>query len=500
MTSLSNKNSRSRITEMYIKEHLIKENKISIDHPKFSSLQHLNYLKNDVQKYILNFLLKKNEFVKFNILPKKILILFGIKSIGKKFFLKSICIENNFNFLEIFIENVKDVKDFFKKSVDMIPCLCYLEICSDEKEKIIYEIKKNLNKIENLSILIIIGCKNRESCESFENLISYKISMRIPTENDRKKILESFLLSNFQNIDLNFISKNTPGYLPRDLYNLCVSACSEAILKNRKIEINDFLLQLESQKKISLDDIGALDRVKEELKMNIILPLEYPEKFSRMGINISSGILLYGPPGCGKTMLAKAIANMLFCNFMSVSGPELINKYVGDTEKELREIFNKARNQEPCVLFFDEIDSLCSKRGNNDFQTRVVNQMLTLLDGVDEKGKVFVIGATNRIDALDKAIIRPGRFDKVLEVPLPNKFERIDIFRKCIKNIPILELHPENYDMENFSGADIAGLVREASYIALKENFWDENVKITEDHILNALNDIKARKERFEDQ
>lgn len=496
MTIVSQKNARTKITDLYLKEHLRNENKIESTHPWFSDLQYLHYLKSDVSKYIINPLTKYENYNSFGIKPGKVLLLNGVKSIGKRFFVKSICSEYKFNFLDVFIENEKDLKNCFRKSFDMEPCLIYIDnVQSDEKERLIYEIARGIEKMENNRVILILGCRNKSSLsENTLKVVNHTIEMRVPTEDDRKCIFESFKLKNLTNIDFTELAKLTPGYLPKDLYDLCVSAISESICQNkRNLEQSDFLLHIKSERKLNLDDIGALEAVKEELKMNIILPLEHPEKFKKMGIDRTSGILLFGPPGCGKTMLAKAISNMLYCNFMSVSGPELINKYVGDTEKELREIFNRARQQEPCVLFFDEIDSLCSKRGNNDFQTRVVNQMLTLMDGVDEKGKVFIIGATNRIHALDKAIIRPGRFDKILEVPLPSYTERIQIFQKCIEKIPTEPFSHEELDLDGFSGADIAGFVREASMIALKENFMSDETVIKLPHFLKAIDTMKNR-------
>lgn len=499
MSFIPKKMTRSKVTEMYVKEHLKQVNKIETGHPFFSRVKYLQYLKNDTIKYIINPLIHNNSFQIYNLKPKKTIIVSGLKNIGKRFFLKSVCTEHNFSFLDVFIDNKKDIKDCFQKAIDMEPCIIYLNsIFNDEKEELLFEIKRGAEKISDKKIIIAICCENK--CFLPENalkLANHSIDLRVPDELERKMILESFNLKGFEQVDFDKLSRLTPGHLAIDLYNLCVSAVSESIINGRNVQFEDFLIHLRSNHKISLDDVGALENVKEELQMNIILPLKYPNRFKKLGIDRTSGILLYGPPGCGKTMLAKAIANMLFCNFMSISGPELINKYVGDTEKELRQIFNRAKNQQPCILFFDEIDSLCSKRNDNEFQTRVVNQMLTLLDGIDEKGKVFIIGATNRIQALDRAIIRPGRFDKVIEVPLPCKTERIEIFKKCVEKIKIEDFSIENFELEGFSGADIAGFVREASLIALKNDFENENIVLSEKHFVEAYKNIIERKNRF---
>lgn len=490
---------RSRMSELYIKEHLKEENKIDSVHPRFTSIKHLSYLKPFVHKSIVSPLLGTSEYVRFNLVPRKSILLMGAKNTGKRFFLKSVCVEHDISFLESYIDNEKDVSDAYRKALDMEPCLLYVSNqLTNEKEKVLHEIEKNVEKVRMKKILTVFSCQSRAFiAENIPKMVSDEISMKIPDENDRRNILESFLLKNFDNINFSELAKLTPGHMPIDLHNLCVSAASSAIVNNRQVEIEDFLQNLVGENKITLDDIGALSAVKHEIEMNILLPLQFPDKFKRMGISRTSGILLYGPPGCGKTMLARAIANTLFCNFISVRGPELVNKYVGDTEKEMRDIFNRAKNQEPCVLFFDEIDSLCSRRTDNDFQTRIVNQMLTLLDGIDDKGKVFIVGATNRMHALDSAILRPGRFDKIIEVPLPAKDEQVDILKKCVRNMPMESFDLEGIDMDGFTGADIAGLVRESALLALKSDFMNEKLVIGKNHFLAALEDIKRRKRLF---
>ncbi|ELQ74488.1 vesicle-fusing ATPase, adenosinetriphosphatase [Trachipleistophora hominis] len=490
---------RSKISELYIKEHLKEENKIDSVHPRFSSLKYLSYLKPFVHGSIIGPLFRTAEYLRFNLVPRKSLLLVGAKNTGKRFFLKSVCVEYNVNFLESYVDNEKDVCNAYRKALDMEPCLLYLaNQLTNEKEKVLHEIEKNMEKVRDKKILTIFSCQSKAFiAENVSKMVTGEVALKTPDENDRRDILASFSLKNFDNVDLGELAKLTPGYLPIDLHNLCVSAASSAIIDNRQVEINDFLRNLTNENKITLDNIGALYAVKKEIEMNILLPLQFPEKFKRMGISRTSGILLYGPPGCGKTMLARAIANTLFCNFISVRGPELVNKYVGDTEKEMREVFNRARNQEPCVLFFDEIDSLCSRRTDNDFQTRIVNQMLTLLDGIDDKGKVFIVGATNRMHALDSAILRPGRFDKIIEVPLPTREEQIDILRKCVRNMPIEPFDLEEIDMDGFTGADIAGLVRESALFALKNDFMNEKLVVGKNDFLAALRDIKRRKQLF---
>lgn len=160
--------------------------------------------------------------------------------------------------------------------------------------------------------------------------------------------------------------------------------------------------------------------------MTIVEPIINPENFKRVGLHAPAGVLLFGPPGCGKTLVAKAVSNESRANFISIKGPELLNKYVGESEKAVRQLFKRARASAPCVIFFDELDSLCPKRGseNNSSSERVVNQLLTEMNGLEERGDVFIIAATNRPDIIDPAMLRPGRLDKLLYVPLPTKSDR----------------------------------------------------------------------------
>ncbi|KAI8998340.1 P-loop containing nucleoside triphosphate hydrolase protein [Gaertneriomyces semiglobifer] len=228
---------------------------------------------------------------------------------------------------------------------------------------------------------------------------------------------------------------------------------------------------------VSWDDIGALSRVREEMRMAIVEPIKHPEYFASMGITASMGVLLYGPPGCGKTLLAKAVANESHCNFISVKGPELLNKYVGESERAVRMVFARAQASSPCVIFFDELDALCPARSNeaeNQSASRLVNTLLTEMDGMQGRKNVYVIAATNRPDMIDPAMLRPGRLDKALYVDLPNNVERRDILRAVARKTPLcptldLQTIADDSRCDGFSGADLASLVREAAVAALRE-------------------------------
>ncbi|KYN16964.1 Nuclear valosin-containing protein-like protein [Trachymyrmex cornetzi] len=230
---------------------------------------------------------------------------------------------------------------------------------------------------------------------------------------------------------------------------------------------------------VTWDDVGSLQNIRQELQMAILAPVKHSEYFNTLGLTAASGVLLCGPPGCGKTLLAKAVANEAGINFISVKGPELLNMYVGESEKAVRQCFLRARNSMPCVIFFDEIDALCPKRteGDNSATARVVNQMLTEMDGVEGRQGVFLMAASNRPDIIDAAVLRPGRLDKILYVGLPNASDRVDILRAVTKNAtrPKLasdvDLNQVAYDnrCDGYTGADLAALIREAGMEALKE-------------------------------
>jgi ribosome biogenesis ATPase len=230
-------------------------------------------------------------------------------------------------------------------------------------------------------------------------------------------------------------------------------------------------------------DVGSLDEVREELRLAIVEPIRRPEVYEDLGLSIPAGVLLFGPPGCGKTLLAKAIANQSQANFISVKGPELLDKYVGESERAVRQVFTRARASAPCIIFFDELDALAPRRGSGGggggVSERVVNQLLTELDGLEARRDVYVVAATNRPDMIDPAMLRPGRLDKLLFVPLPDADGRASIIKTHTRKTPIgpgvdVSKVARDARCDRFSGADLAGLVREAALSALRERLASE--------------------------
>jgi len=244
------------------------------------------------------------------------------------------------------------------------------------------------------------------------------------------------------------------------------------------------------------EDIGGLEEVKQQLREAVEWPLKYRDSFRRLGIRPPKGVLLYGPPGCGKTLLAKAVATESEANFISVKGPEIFSKWVGESERAIREIFRKARMAAPAVIFFDEIDAIAPVRGfeygDSAVTQRVVAQLLTEIDGISSLEDVVIIGATNRPDILDPALLRPGRFDRLIYVPPPDVKARLHILRIHTRNMPLAEdvdLEEIARRTEGYAGSDLEALAREAAMIAMRENI--NTTKIRMEHFELAMTKIR---------
>lgn len=313
-------------------------------------------------------------------------------------------------------------------------------------------------------------------------------------------------------VDLEQIAAETHGYVGSDLAALCSEAALQQIRERMDlIDLEDDTIEAEvldllavthenfrfalgtgnpsalretvvEVPNVSWDDIGGLEEVKRELQEMVQYPVEHPEKFLKFGMSPSKGVLFYGPPGCGKTLLAKAIANECQANFISVKGPELLTMWFGESESNVREVFDKARAAAPCVLFFDELDSIAVKRGGNSGDgggagDRVINQVLTEMDGVGAKKNVFIIGATNRPDIIDPAVMRPGRLDQLLYIPLPDQPSRMSILKANLKKSPIapdVDLRFLADKTNGFSGADLTEICQRACKQAIRENIQKE--------------------------
>lgn len=447
-------------------------------------------------------------------------------------------------------ESENNIRGLFLEASNSTPCLIFIDeidSIAGKKEQASKEMERRvvsqlLSCLDSLpkEVFVIAACSRPETLDPGlrrSGRFDREILLPVPDEAAREDILK-VLTKNVPKGDrsMSGLAKATPGYVPADLDALIREAGLQAVdrvskfleleenaIKNdnncvennnnkeNTIDISlideDFsqaLLTIQPTAKregfavvpnVTWDDIGALSDLKHELEICLILPIKEPGKFLKFHINAPAGVLLYGPPGCGKTLLAKAVANASQANFIAVKGPELLNKYLGESERAVRGLFSRAKASSPCIIFLDEIDALCPKRGNdgsNQASERVVNQFLTELDGVDARKEVYIIAATNRPDILDPAMLRPGRLDKLLYVPLPNKEERGSILKSLTRRSPLdIGLNLENIALdkrcEGLSGADLAGLVREAGLMAIIE----EKEIIMEEHFIKALGKIR---------
>ena len=337
-----------------------------------------------------------------------------------------------------------------------------------------------------------------------------------------------------EDVNLEKIASNTHGFVGADLESLCKEAAMrvvrrilpeiqndeeipEEVLKKIVVTGNDFksaqkeiqpsalrevLVQIPN---IKWDDVGGLNEVKQELKEAVEWPLKHPETFKRLGVRPPKGTLLYGIPGTGKTLLAKAVASESEANFISVKGPELLSKWVGESEKGVREIFRKAKQASPTVIFFDEIDAIAGARSGNDTDSgvtkRVVNQLLTEMDGLEELQDVSIIAATNRPDMLDAGLMRPGRFDRHIKVDVPDEEARIAIFEVHTKGMPLAEdvnLKKLAKNTEGYVGADIEAVCREAAMFTLRDDI--EANEIPNKYFKEAIEKVKPGNQSGEEQ
>ncbi|ORZ33552.1 AAA ATPase [Catenaria anguillulae PL171] len=356
-----------------------------------------------------------------------------------------------------------------------------------------------------------------------------EVDIGIPDPTGRLEILRIHTknMKLADDVDLEQLASETHGYVGADVASLCSEAAMQQIREKMELidldedtidaEVLDSLAVTMENFRFALgagnpsalretvvevptvtwNDVGGLEKVKQELQETVQYPVEHPEKFLKFGMNPSKGVLFYGPPGCGKTLLAKAIANECQANFISIKGPELLTMWFGESEANVRDVFDKARAAAPCVMFFDELDSVAKARGNSAGDAggagdRVLNQILTEMDGMNAKKNVFVIGATNRPDQIDGALLRPGRLDQLIYIPLPDEPSRLAILKAALRKSPVakdVDLSLMAKTTHGFSGADLTEICQRACKLAIRESIEKE---ITRERAIKAEREAAA--------
>ncbi|MEM1976307.1 MAG: CDC48 family AAA ATPase [Nitrososphaerota archaeon] len=491
-------------------------------------------------------------FQKLGIEPPKGVLLYGPPGCGKTLLAKAVATEAEANFILVngpeimnkyYGESEARLREIFRKAEESAPSIIFIdeidaiapkrsEVTGEVEKRVVAQLLALMDGLESRGQVIVIGATNRPNAIDpalrRPGRFDREIEIGIPDRNARREILQIHTrgMPLAEDVDLDKLAEMTKGYTGADLAALCREAAMKAIrrilpsidfseerippeiLDKLVVTMKDFmdafkeitptaLREIEIEiPNVRWEDIGGLEDVKRQLVEAIEWPLKYPEKFERMGIKPPKGILLYGPPGCGKTMLARAIATEAEANFISVKGPEIFNKWVGESEKAVREIFRKARQAAPCIIFFDEIESVVMRKDlvedSSGVSSRVTSQILAEMDGIEELTDVIVIGATNRPDLLDPAILRPGRFDKLIYVPPPEEKSRYQILKIYTRRMPLapdVSLRDLAMRTEMYSGADLAALCREAAMNALRRSLDAEYV--TRQDFEQALEVIK---------
>jgi transitional endoplasmic reticulum ATPase len=462
--------------------------------------------------------------------PKGVL-LHGPPGCGKTLIARTIAHETEANFFSVsgpevihkfYGESEAHLRKIFDDATQKAPSIVFLDeidAIAPKREKVVGDVEKRvvaqllalmdgLTRRQNVIVIAATNIPNTlDPALRRPGRFDREIAIPIPDRDGRLGILEihSRGMPLAQDVDMSHLAEITHGFVGADLEALCREAamiCLRRImpdinfalasipyeqLTKLEVHMDDFLDALREVEPSAIrevfvevpdvrwEDVGGLGAGKDRLMEAVQWPLKYPHLFEKAGIRPPKGILVSGPPGCGKTLLAKAIANESSVNFISVKGPALLSQYVGESERGVREVFRKAKQAAPCIIFFDEIDALVPVRSASSWDShvaeRVLSQFLAELDGIEELKGVLVLGATNRLDMLDPAVLRPGRFDEVVEIPIPDESDRKEIFEIHLRNKPFerkIRLDDLVSRTEGFSGADIAGVCYKAALMALR--------------------------------
>jgi transitional endoplasmic reticulum ATPase len=472
-------------------------------------------------------------FQRLGIEPPKGVLLYGPPGCGKTLLAKAVANESEANFFSIngpeimskfYGESEARLREIFQKAQESAPSIIFIdeidaiapkreEVTGEVERRVVAQLLALMDGLESRGNVIVIGATNRvnalDPALRRPGRFDREIEIGIPDKNGRYEILQIHTrgMPLAEDVDLNKLAEITHGYTGADIAALCREAAMKAlrrylpkinleeptippeVLEEMVVNMNDFMqayreITPTAMREVEVEvptvhweDIGGLDDVKQQLRESVEWPLKNPKLFENMGIKPPKGVLLYGPPGCGKTLLAKAVATESEANFISIKGPEVFSKWVGESERAIREIFRKARMAAPAVVFFDEIDALVPPRGarfgDSGVSERVISQLLTELDGIETLENVVVLAATNRPDMVDPAVLRPGRFDRLIYVPPPDEKTRLQIFKIHTRKMPLDEdvsLEKLAALTEGYTGADIAAICREAAMNAIRRN------------------------------
>jgi transitional endoplasmic reticulum ATPase len=502
-------------------------------------------------------------FKRLGIDPPKGVLLHGPPGTGKTLIAKAVANEIDASFHTVsgpeimskyYGESEEQLRDVFEEASEDAPAIIFMdeldsiapkreEAGGDVERRVVAQLLSLMDGLEERGQVVVIGATNRvdaiDPALRRGGRFDREIEIGVPDRDGRKEILQVHTrnMPLVDGIDLDEYAENTHGFVGADLESLAKESAMHALRRIRpqldleSDEIDADVLQsiqvterdLKEALKgiepsalrevfvevpdVTWNDVGGLEDTKERLRETIQWPLEYPEVFDQLDMQAAKGVLMYGPPGTGKTLLAKAVANESESNFISIKGPELLNKFVGESEKGVREVFSKARENAPTIVFFDEIDSIATERGKNSGDSgvgeRVVSQLLTELDGLESLEDVVVIATTNRPDLIDSALLRPGRLDRHVHVPVPDEEARRRIFEVHTREKPLaddVDLDVLARKTEGYVGADIEAVAREASMNASREFIASVdpeevgesvgNVRVTMDHFEDALEEV----------
>ena len=490
-------------------------------------------------------------FTKMGIEPPKGVLLYGPPGTGKTLLARAVANESGANFYTIagpevmsmwYGKSEENLRKIFEEAEKNAPSIIFIdeidsiapkreETKGEVERRVVSQLLTLMDGLKKRGKVIVIAATNRENALDpalrRPGRFDREIEIGVPDKKGRKEILEihSRDMPLAKNVNIDELAEITYGYVGADLEALCKEAAMLAlrrilpkikwkeeeelpkeVIEKLKVTKKDFenalkIVEPSAMREVLIevpnvkwDDVGGLENVKQQLKESVEWPLTMPESFERMGIEPPKGVLLYGPPGCGKTLLAKAVATESGANFISVKGPQLLSMWVGESERKIRELFRRAKQVSPCIIFFDEIDAIAPMRGlsrGEEVTERVVSQLLTELSGLEDLHDVIVIAATNRPDIIDPALLRPGRFDRQILVPAPDEKARLKILEIKTKKMPLKDVNLKKIAKmtENFSGADLEALCREAALIALRKNKKANAVKM--EHFMKALKSMK---------